>query len=77
MSAQIIPLPSPTHLRAGMDAVRQRAERVGASADALRHAFAILLREMQNGRSTAASVALANATLRTKRPHGEELPPCA
>ena len=77
MSAQIIPLPSPIHLRAGMDAVRQRAERVDATPDALRHAFAILLREMQAGRSTAASVALANATLRAPRGHGQELPPCA
>ena len=76
MSAQIIPLPSPIHLRAGMDAVRQRAERVGANSEALRGAHAILLREMQAGRSTAASVALANATLRAPR-HHEELPPCA
>lgn len=66
MSA-IIQLPNPINLRAGMDAVRARAKRVHASADALRRALGVLLREMQVGRSTAASVALANSTMRERQ----------
>ena len=65
MSA-VIQLPNPLNLRAGMQAVRERAAFVGASSDALRRALMVLLREMQDGRSTAASVALANGTMRER-----------
>lgn len=66
MSA-VIQLPNPLNLRAGMQAVRERAAFVGASSDALRRALQVLLREMQDGRSTAASVAVANGTLRERQ----------
>jgi hypothetical protein len=59
MSA-VIQLPNPNNLRAGMDAVRERAKSVGASPDAARRARLALLVEMRDGRSTAAAVALAN-----------------
>ena len=66
MSA-VIQLPNPINLREGMKAVRERAKFVNASSDALRRALATLLREMQAGRSTAASVAVANGTLRERQ----------
>lgn len=67
MSAVIVQLPDPLRLRAGMDAVRARAASVGASTDALRRSLAVLLRELQSGRSTASAVALANSALLPKR----------
>lgn len=68
MSAIVIRLPHPVRLRAGMAAIRARAAAVNAPSGALRRALHILLREMQSGRSTAASVALANNSLRQARP---------
>lgn len=76
MSA-VIHLPNPINLRAGMEAVRERAKAVGASPDALRGALALLLREMQDGRSTAASVAVATGTLRQRQASASSLPPSA
>jgi hypothetical protein len=76
MSA-VIQLPNPINLRAGMEAVRERAKAVGASSDALRRALATLFREMQAGRSTAASVAVANGTLRERQASASSLPPSA
>ncbi len=63
MSA-VIQLPNPINLRAGMEAVRERARSINAPTDSLRRALGVLLREMQSGRSTAASVAVANSELR-------------
>mgnify|MGYP001264859153 CR=1 FL=1 len=65
--ATIIPLPSPIHLRAGMEAVRERGQSLGVSADTVRRALQVLLREMQAGRSSAAAVALANSSMRPHR----------
>lgn len=64
MSA-VIQLPNPINLREGMKAVRERAKFVNASSDALRRALATLLREMQEGRSTAGAV--ATGTLRQRQ----------
>ena len=76
MSA-VIQLPNPINLRAGMEAVRERAKAVGASSDALRGALATLLREMQQGRSTAGAVAVAVGTLRPRLVSASSLPPSA
>lgn len=57
-------LPDRTRLSAGMEAVRTRAEAVDASAAELRHAQAVLLRAMTEGRSTAAAIALAVSEFR-------------
>lgn len=79
MSA-VIQLPNPINLRAGMAAVSERARSTGASVESLRKARATLLREMQDGRSTAAAVALAVASFRdaSALPHrGYPTPPSA
>lgn len=67
MSA-VIHLPDPIRLRAGMAAVRQRAQVLHVTRDQCSTALATLLREMQAGRSTAAAVALANGALRRNAP---------
>lgn len=62
--AAVIHLPAqPARLRAGIDAVRARAGSLGATAVARRAALQTLLTELQAGRSTAASVAIANSSL--------------
>ena len=78
MSA-VIQLPNPINLRAGISAVRERATILRVPADALRQALAILFREMQAGRSTAAAVALANSSLRGRKAlvHGTTPPSAA
>lgn len=66
MSA-VIHLPdNPARLRAGMAAVRARAQALRVSDTARRSALSTLLVEMQAGRSTAAAVALAVSTFRTR-----------
>lgn len=67
MSAAVIHLPDPVRLRAGMEAVRARAAALNVPSGALRRALGVLLREMQSGRSTAASVALANSSMRQEQ----------
>lgn len=64
MSAVIHTMPDPARLRAGKQAVTERAAQLGASKESLRKAVGILIREMQAGRSAAASVALANSSMR-------------
>lgn len=64
MSAVIHTMPDPVRLRAGKQAVNERAAQLGASKESLRKAVGILIREMQAGRSAAASVALANSSMR-------------
>lgn len=66
MSA-VIQLPNPINLRAGLDAVRERVKAIGASPEAARRARLTCLRELGQGRSTAASVAVANGTLRERQ----------
>lgn len=63
MSA-VIHVPDFAHLQAGREAVRERAASLQAPAESVRRALAVLFREMQAGRSTAAAVALANSSLR-------------
>lgn len=65
MSA-VVALPDRTRLAAGMEAVRARAEAVDATADELRAAQNVLLRSLSDGRSTAASVALAVSEFRRR-----------
>ena len=61
---EVIPLPSVPHFRAALTAVRERAKQVGADGHTRRRAEAIVLREMQAGRSAAAAIALANSSMR-------------
>lgn len=78
MSA-VIYTPDFRRLKAGREAVRSRAANLGATVESTRQALSVLLREMQAGRSTAASVALANGSLRSQAfPHrGYPTPPGA
>ena len=63
MTAAIIHLPpDPARLRAGLDAVRARARALRATPSERARAVDTLLREMHDGRSTGAAVALANST---------------
>ena len=62
--AAVIHLPADVaRFHAGLDAVRHRAREVGASPDRRRLAMQTLLTEMLAGRSSGASVALANSAL--------------
>ncbi|MBD9368830.1 hypothetical protein [Xanthomonas sp. XNM01] len=66
--ATVIHLPADVpRFRAGMAAVRTRAQRDHASPAARRNALNVLLHEMQAGRSSAAAVALANSSLQRMR----------
>jgi hypothetical protein len=77
--SDVTQLPNPINLRAGLDAVRERVKSTGASPEAARRARLTFLHELQEGRSTAASVAVANGTLREQAlPHrGYPTPPSA
>lgn len=61
--SEVIFIPDPARLKAGREAVRQRAARMQATPEKLRQALGVLFREMRSGRSTAAAVALANSSL--------------
>lgn len=78
MSA-VIYAPDFRHLQAARQAVRTRAANLGATAESTKQALSVLFHEMQAGRSTAASVALANGSLRGQAlPHrGYPTPPGA
>lgn len=77
MSAVILPFPrDPANYTAGLLAVRARAQASHATTRQLGHALAIFTAEFHAGRSTAAAVALANASMRPVRTHAE-VPPCA
>lgn len=64
----VIDLPNPMNLRAGFQAVRARAKYLNETPESLRKALQVLLQEMLAGRSTAASVALANSVFKRSTP---------
>lgn len=65
MSAVILPFPrDPANFTAGLLAVRARAQSTHATTAQLGNALGIYMREFRSGRSTAAAVALANASMR-------------
>lgn len=65
--ADVIRLPDPARLAACREALRHRAARIGAQAHQRRRALAVLIRELEAGRSTAAALALALSELRPMR----------
>lgn len=69
----IIDLPNPMNLRAGFQVVRARADHLNETPESLRKALQVLLQGMLAGRSTAASVALANSVFKRSTPDSGSL----
>lgn len=61
--ADVIRLPDPARLDACREVLRLRANRLGATKALRRRALAVLIRELEAGRSTACAVALANSAM--------------
>lgn len=63
MSANVIQIGETRRYTAAKQAITARANRIGASAEQRARALAVAIRELQQGRSTGAAVALANTSL--------------
>ena len=61
--SNVIQLPIPARLCAAREAITVRANRLGATEAQRRRALAVLIRELDAGRSTASAVALANSAM--------------